>query len=130
MATQLFTGGEAADAGYCNIRDAKDGPLKSARWHCEYLWQFFERHADKDFRSELRSQFDQRYWEMYLTTSLILAGCQVTCPKPGPDVGIIYKGQRIWFEATSPNCGQPGKPDYIASPHSGQVPEERSCCVT
>jgi hypothetical protein len=125
MATALFTGGDDCTQGYRNIRDAKDGPLRSARFHCEYLWIFFERHADKDFRSQLRTQFDARYWEMHLTTSLILAGYEVTCPKPGPDVGIIDRGQRIWFEATSPNCGEPGKPDHIGPPYSGQVPEEK-----
>jgi hypothetical protein len=75
--------------------------MQSARWHCEYLRIFFESHRDKEFRTELRGNFDARYWEMYLTVSLILAGYAVTCPKPGPDAGIIYRGQRIWFEANS-----------------------------
>lgn len=128
MAAPLFTDGDASDPGYVNLRDAVSGPLKSARWHCEYLWIFFKSHADGEFRTELRSNFDARYWEMYLTTSLILAGYEVACPKPGPDVGIIYKGQRIWFEATSPTCGAPDSPDHIAAPAPGQVydvPEEK-----
>lgn len=92
----LFTNEEATDLGYINIRAATDGPLKSARWHCEYLWQFFERHADPEFKIELRRDFNARYWEMYLTTALVLAGYEVTCPKPGPDVGIVHRRQRIW----------------------------------
>src|SRR6266404_1648157 len=91
MATPLFTNKEASDPGYRNIRDSTDPRMKLAKWHCEYLWMFFERHADNEFRTELRRTFDARYWEMYLTTSLILAGFEVTCPKPGPDVGIIYR---------------------------------------
>jgi hypothetical protein len=125
MATPLFTDDEATDPGYRNIRDAKKGPLQLARWHCRYLWMFFERHADKEFRIELRKTFDARYWEMYLTASLIFAGYSVTCPKPGPDVGILYKGQRIWFEATSPTCGAPDKPDSIVEALNGKVPEEK-----
>jgi hypothetical protein len=121
MHSPLFTNDEATEPAYRNIRDAKDGPLYSARCHCEYLWIFFERHADPEFRRELRSNFNARYWEMYLTVSLILAGYEVTCPKPGPDVGIIYKGKRIWFEAVSPNPGKPGSPDYIAQPAMGEV---------
>jgi hypothetical protein len=105
--------GEGSDPAYRNIRDAKQGPLRLARSHCEYLWIFFQHHADPEFRTELKSNFDQRYWEMYLTTSLILAGYEVTCPKPGPDVGITYRGQRIWFEATSPTRGADGAPDQI-----------------
>jgi hypothetical protein len=85
----------------------------TARAHCEYLWIFFQHHADLEFRNELRSNFDARYWEMYLTTSLILTGYEVTCPKPGPDVGIMYRGQRIWFEATSPTRGADGAPDQV-----------------
>ena len=48
-------------------------------------------------------------------------GYEVTCPKPGPDVGIKYRGQRIWFEAVSPGPGDPDKPDYIAAPKDGEV---------
>jgi hypothetical protein len=125
MATPLFTDGDASDPGYRNIRDGKDPRLKFAKWHCEYLWIMFERHADKEFRTEIRRTFDARYWEMYLTTSLIFAGFQVTCPKPGPDVGVVYKGQRIWFEAVAPTCGDPEKPDSVPRKVGGEVPEEK-----
>ena len=92
MAKPLFMDGEASDLAYRNIRDAKGGHFQSLRWHCEYLWIFFQHHADKEFQIELRSNFDARYWEMYLTTSFILAGYEVTCPKPGPDVGDLSQG--------------------------------------
>jgi len=125
MATPFFTNDQAVDPGYSAIRDGSDPRLKSAKAHCDYLWIFFERHADKEFRTELRRTFDARYWEMYLTTSLILAGYEVICPKPGPDVGIIYRGQRIWFEAVAPDCGHPGKPDSVPTEVEGEAPEER-----
>jgi hypothetical protein len=128
MPAPLFTEDEATDPAYVNIRAAGNDRLKTARFHCEYLWKFFEHHADPEFRTELRSNFDARYWEMYLTTALILAGHGVTCPKPGPDAGVIYRGQRIWFEATSPTGGSPDAPDYIAPPELGKVydvPQEK-----
>ena len=125
MATRLFTNDEASDPGYRNIRDGKDARLKLAKWHCEYLWILFERHADKEFSKELRRTFDARYWEMYLTTSLMFAGYEVTCPNPGPDVGITYRGQRIWFEAVAPDCGDPGKADSVPTKVNGEVPEEK-----
>lgn len=122
MSKPLFTNGdEESSAGYRNIRDAKDGPLYSACSRCEYYWTFFERHADKQFLKEIRSNFDERYWEMHLTTSLILNGYEVTCPEPGPDVGITYLGQRIWFKAVSPGPGDPGHPDCVAAPKPGEV---------
>jgi hypothetical protein len=125
MLTRLFMDGDASDPAYGNIREAKDGPLRSARHRCEYLWILFQAHADAEFRNELRREFDARYWEMYLTMSLILAGYEVTCPKPeGPDVGIFYKGQRIWFEATTATPGKPGAPDSVGEA-DGQVPSEK-----
>lgn len=122
MSKPLFTNDdEGSSAGYRNIPDAKDGPLYAARSRCEYYWKFFERHADNEFLKELRTNFDARYWEMHLTTSLILNGHEVMCPKPGPDVGIMYQRQRIWFEAVSPGPGDPGNPDFIATPKLGEV---------
>jgi hypothetical protein len=60
MPTKLFKDGNASDPGYVNIRDAKDEPLRSARYHCEYLWMLFESHADRDFQTELQREFDAR----------------------------------------------------------------------
>jgi hypothetical protein len=129
MAKPLFTDGGALDAAYRNIRDARNGPLYSARVHCEYFWTFFERHADNEFLREVRNNFHARYWEMYFTTTLILSGYEVNCPKPGPDVGIINGGKRIWFECVSPTAGDPNKPDYIAPPKTNgeayDIPNER-----
>lgn len=121
MPKPLFIEGEVGSVGYRNVRDAKDGLLYSARLRSEYYWRFFEPYADNEFLTELPDNFDARYWEMHLTTSLILNGYEVTCPKPGPDVGIIYRGQRIWFEAVSPGPGDPGKPDYVEAPKDGEV---------
>jgi hypothetical protein len=123
MGSTLFTGGDNCDLGYRNIRDAKDGRLYSTRHHCEYLWIFFERHADPEFRLEFRTSFNARYWEMYFTTTLILSGYEVTCPKPGPDVGIVHRGNRIWFECVSPTPGHPESPDYVARPKQGEAQE-------
>jgi hypothetical protein len=109
----LFTAGPASDIGYVNLRDAKDGLMRAAREDCEALWETFEPYADEHFLSEIRSNFDVRYWEMYLTASLIQDGYPVSCPKPGPDVGIVYNGKRIWFEATSPTRGAEGAADQV-----------------
>ena len=44
---------------------------------------------------------------------LIREGYEIVAPKPGPDVGIRYRGCRIWFEATSPVRGLEGHPDQV-----------------
>jgi hypothetical protein len=114
----FFTDGPANDTAYRNIRDSKNEHALNARANCEALWDTYERYADPEFLNEIRDTFDPRYWEMYLTTSLIDQGFKVVCPKPGPDVGITFEGRRIWFEATSPSRGADGAPD--------QVPEVKS----
>ena len=91
----LFTDDAAADAAYRNVREAARDWSKQARQHCEILWERFEHLADSEFRKEIREHFDARYWEMYLTVSLMDQGYDVICPKPGPDVGIEFEGRRI-----------------------------------
>lgn len=114
----LFADDPATDRGYINVRAAENEHTAAARESCEVLWEFYEEFADNEFRTEIRSNFDVRYWEMYLTTTLIFEGHAVLCPKPGPDVGIEIEGRRIWFEATSPTRGADGAAD--------QVPEVKS----
>jgi hypothetical protein len=109
----LFTDDRATDTSYINIRAAKNEFTRAGRENCEALWEMFEPHADREFLIEIRKNFDARYWEMYLTTFFVREGYKVTCPKPGPDVGIEFCGRRIWFEATSPSRGQEGKPDQV-----------------
>jgi hypothetical protein len=98
---------------YVNIRAAKNDYTRKAREMCELLWDKYEQYADPEFRIEIRSNFDVRYWEMYLATFLIGEGYSVHCPKPGPDVGIYFEGRRIWFEATCPTRGKDGTPDQV-----------------
>jgi hypothetical protein len=113
MAEPLFTDDDAKDISYCNVRAARNDYTRKARENCELLWKSYERHADPEFRVEIRSNFDARYWEMYLTTYLIKDGYKVKCPKPGPDVGIVFARRRIWFEATSPWRGADDTADPV-----------------
>jgi hypothetical protein len=126
----LFTNDPATDLAYINIRDGGSDTLKRARKHCEELWEIFEPYADDHFRRAIRDNFDPRYWEMYLTCTLIALGYKVACPKPGPDVGIEFEGRRIWFEATCPTGGADKSQDKVPSIEFGAkiapaVPNEK-----
>jgi hypothetical protein len=132
--TPLFTDDPASDVFYRNLRAATNEYTRKARADCEALWQIYEPFADPEFRTELRSNFDARYWEMYLTTFLIREGYEVSCPKPGPDVGIKFNGRRIWFEATCPTRGADDQADQVpaqqvvgidSEPVFQDVPNER-----
>lgn len=120
----LFSDGAVDDIAYRNIRDAQDGHLKLVRARCEKQWEVFEPYADDQFLRELRSNFDARYWEMYLTVALIELGYEVHCPKPGPDVGIIVSDLRIWFEATSPRPGAEDHPDRVPPMQFARIGEK------
>ena len=113
MASPLFTDDDAKDISYCNVRAARNNYTRKARENCELLWTTYENYADPEFRIEIRGNFDARYWEMYLTTYLIKQGYKVKCPKPGPDVGIVFARRRIWFEATSPLRGADDAADQV-----------------
>jgi hypothetical protein len=113
MTEPLFTDDDATDAAYRNVQVAENELMKAARQHCEDLWAVFKPYADAEFLIEIRKEFDARYWEMYLTTALIQSGFKVKCPKPGPDVGIVFARRRIWFEATSPLRGAVNSPNQV-----------------
>jgi hypothetical protein len=55
----------------------------------------------------------QRFWEMYLAAALLAAGHSIEAPKPGPDIGLIHRGKRIWIEAVTATPGDPSKPDSV-----------------
>jgi hypothetical protein len=126
----LFTDDAATDVSYFNVRAAGNARTQQARSNCEELWEIFEPYADPEFLIELRNNFDARYWEMYLTTFLIREGYEVTCPKPGPDVGIRYNGCRVWFEATCPTRGAEENPDKVPDVTFARLGEEPAVQTT
>lgn len=117
----FFSDETATDVAYVNVRAAKNAYALSARQNCEELWEIFEPYADAEFLKEIRSNFNARYWEMYLTAFFVREGYEVRAPKPGPDIGIEVEGHRIWFEAACPERGAEGTPD--------QVPEIRATAI-
>ena len=98
------------------IRAAGDERFKKAKEHCEDLWSTFEPFADDHFLSEFPLRFHERWFEMYLTVSLIRLGLHIQCPKPGPDTLLTSGGQRIWIEAVCATSGQKGAPDSVPEP--------------
>ena len=123
--SSFFTNGPASDFGYENVRAARNEFTARARENCEALWKIYAPYADAHFLIEVKRSFDARYWEMYLATFLIHEGYDISCPKPGPDVGIEVSGRRIWFEATCPTRGADGSPNQVPkrrASSAGQLP--------
>lgn len=110
-----------ACAAFKNLRAAENDFTVAGRAHCEDLWKDFEGFADPDFVTEFATRMHERWFEMYLTVTLLRAGFAVECRKPGPDVLITVDGRRIWIEATVATPGEPGLPDSVPPRVFGKV---------
>jgi type I restriction enzyme S subunit len=81
----------------------------------ERLWEIYEPFADKNFRIEIAKKLHQRFWEMYLTCSLLELQYEIEAQttEKGPDICIHQNGRRIWIEAIAP---EPGNGDDAVPP--------------
>ena len=132
MHERLFSDGEAGDPTYVNLRDLKNEWNEPAREFAESLWERFCSFADPHFLTEVRHDFQARFWEMYLTCAIQefadQQGSILSCPKPGPDILLERDNSRVWVEAVVATNGTPGRPDSVAEPNpdgSGKIPEEK-----
>ena len=125
----LFSPGDADDRAYCNVRDEVTEHARICKQFSQQLWDRYHPYADDHFLAEIRKDFNARFWEMYLTCTLLdngpKLGYVVSCSKPGPDALVEHEGQRLWIEATVATDGDPTKPDSAVEDHSGNVPDEK-----
>ena len=112
-----------SDELYRIYRDEKR--LADVKSYVEDLWIDYYPYADKDFPKQLPHDFQARFWEMYLTCTLVGKSYTVI-PKQtraeGPDVKIAYASTTIWIEAVTPTGGDVGRPDSVPSPIMGVAP--------
>lgn len=96
----------------------------------EELWQKYRPYSDANFKQQIQIDFDSRFWEMYLTCTLLENDLPVK-PKvkvTGPDILIEHSSGRIWIEAIAVTSGAENNPDQVPSLQIGeptQVPEEQ-----
>jgi type I restriction enzyme S subunit len=132
MAEKLFIDDvTVCDETYRIIRDEDRAPVAELRSYILSLWGTYHNYADRDFRRQLTQDFDARFWEMYLTCTLIDKSFNVV-PKRrrarGPDIRIEYGSTIIWVEAVTPTVGDSSKPDSVPPVKMGvaqQVPDEQ-----
>lgn len=99
-----------------------------AKVFTQNLWEKTHRHLDSDLANELRTQFHQRFWEMYLVAALLDAGKELDEGRSaGPDICIKSADlPKIWLEAIAPLSGsgadavQEAQPKVVRS-----VPDEQ-----
>jgi hypothetical protein len=131
----LFSPGEAEDP-YCNLRDMVTPIARAGKEFAEQLWMQYYPYADANFLTEIRQDFHARFWEMYLTCTLLQQshqyGYSISCPKGkkagGPDILVERDGLRIGIEAVTVSDGDPTKADSVIRPELSRgytVPDEK-----
>ena len=102
--------------GYKNLRGLRSEIPLQISAYLEKLWEQWQLYADSHFRSECQQseeKFHQRFWEMYLGTTLINQGKLVQTNSIGPDLTFIENHKKIWIEAIAPSSGKPGNPNSV-----------------
>lgn len=81
------------------------GCLLSRKKFFNQLYSIYKPYADRNFLTEIKTNFQQRSWEMYLTCKLINMGFKVSSSNIGPDIKIDYNGKNVWIECVAPKKG-------------------------
>ena len=127
MSEKLFMDDvRVCDELYRIVRDEDTAEVVKLRCYVENLWGTYQEYADKDFARQLAQDFDARFWEMYLTCTLIHESFNVVPKRTtarGPDIRIDEESTTIWIEAVTPRVGDPKKPDSVPPARTG-VPQE------
>jgi type I restriction enzyme S subunit len=120
-----------SDELYRIIRDENRASAVKLKSYMENLWGTYHPYADKDFRDQLAQDVPARFWEMYLTCTLVHKSFKVV-PKQGrargPDIKITHASTTIWVEAVTPTTGDSSKPDSVPPIKTGvaqQIPDEQ-----
>ena len=112
------------DDHYGMVRDCKRQEILRGKNYMEDLWKRCHRYLDKDFPKKLSEDFHARFWEMYLTSTLIERSFNVR-PKltrsKGPDILIEDLQRSIYLEAVAPGEGNQSNKDVVPKMRPGEV---------
>lgn len=85
------------------------------------LWRNFKPYADSHFRSQAKTSFHQRSWEMYMANVLLEKRFEISSQDEGPDF-IVNKN--VYLECIAPTKGNPGRPDSVPPMYIATKPSE------
>lgn len=104
------------------------GSIPDRRERFENLYKVFKSHADSHFLSNIKYQFHERTWEMYVGCSLLSRGIDFKSNDKGPDFLIEESGKKIWIECVT--CGEGEGDDKVPTMlynTVNSVPENEMC---
>jgi len=97
------------------------GCIKERREKFEKLWKNFKPYADSHFLDEIKTNFHQRSWEMYLGNVLLEKKLSIKSQDEGPD---FIVNDNIYIECVAPTKGDPTKPNSVPEMFAAKMPEE------
>ncbi len=97
------------------------GCHKERRERFDTLWNKYQPYADSNFLNEIKTNFHQRTWEMYVGNVLLEKNFTIQSKDEGPDFtieGIAY------IECVAPTKGDPTKADSVPEMFVATTPAE------
>lgn len=97
------------------------GCIKERREQFDKLWVNYKTYADRHFLNQIRTNFHQRSWEMYVGNVLLDKGLTIQSKNEGPDFVV---GKNAYIECVAPTKGCPTKPDSVPEMFVASTPKE------
>lgn len=97
------------------------GCIKERKEKFNKLWIKYKPYSDSNFLSEIKTNFHQRTWEMYLGNVLLEKGLKIESYNEGPDFIVKDIG---YVECVAPTKGDNIKPDSVPELYVAKRPEE------
>lgn len=97
------------------------GCTKERREKFDNLWKNYKSYADSHFSMQIKTNFHQRSWEMYVGNVLLEKGLAIKSKDEGPD---FIVSENLYIECVAPTKGDPEKPDSVPEMFIATMPEE------
>jgi len=105
----------------CDPYFIASGCIKERRELFEKLWKKFEPYADRHFKTQIKTNFHQRSWEMYMGNVLLMKNLSIKSQNEGSD---FIVNNKIYIECVAPTKGDPCKSNSVPEMFLAEAPEE------
>lgn len=97
------------------------GCIKERKEKFDALWAKYKSYADLHFLGQIKTNFHQRTWEMYLGNVLLSKELKIKSEDEGPD---FIVDENLYIECVAPTKGDSAKPDSVPEMFVATKPEE------
>ncbi|MCG2687595.1 hypothetical protein L6260_02205 [Candidatus Parcubacteria bacterium] len=105
----------------CDPYFITSGCVKERKEKFDKLWHKFRPYADTHFLSQVKTNFHQRTWEMYVGNILLEKNLSIASKNEGPDFVV---NNNFYVECIASTKGEAGKPDSVPPMYVATKPSE------